>query len=418
MKEFYEPMLYLSTPEHPNTMGVLAVLKEAVDGEILRDVVEALRARFPYFYVKAAASGTYLSPVPNALPMTVRGTWAPIRLNAEQSHYHLAAWKYEGKRLAFEISHSLTDGAGVLPYFKSALYLYLSRKTGQRFDPAIFRLPGEKIPESETGNPFAGLDIDGAEAPLYAKAPVKDFYRLNDGTDSDARVTYLKLSEEQLMQYCRDFDGSPNVFFSVLFARAIRRCDPTSEKPLSAAIAIDHKAMLGNRDNYRMFANVVELDFPKSRPLDDLMKSCTMARGQVMLQAQPENSLWAMKQRKALYAKLDQMPLEMKLGIIAKSAGSPRWSFSISYANSRSFGPLDPYIDELYLLTEPGVSDLICEIACINRSFFLAVGQNFSSDRFMAALLDELAALGLDCEVTGREPLRMCGLEAYTAVTP
>ena len=174
--------------------------------------------------------------------------------------------------------------------------------------------------------------------------------------------------------------------------------------------------MLGNRDNYRMFANVVELDFPKSRPLDDLMKACTMARGQVMLQAQPENSLWAMKQRKLLYAKLKQMPLEMKLGVIAKSAGSPRWSISISYANNRSFGPLDPYIDQLYLLTEAGVSDIACEIACLNHSFFLAIAQNFSSDKFVSAFLDELASIGIDYEVTGREPLHLCGLEAYSAM--
>lgn len=416
MSEFYEPMLYLSTPDHPNTMGVLAVLKEAVDGELLRDVVEELRARFPYFYVKAESKGNDLVPVPNALPMTVRDTWTPIRLNAEESNYHLGAWKFERKRLACEISHSLTDGAGVLPYFKSALYLYLSRKTGQSFAPAGFRLPGDDISESETGNPFADLDIDGAEEPLYRKETVKDFYRLNDGTDSDSHVTYIKLSEAQLMQYCRDFDGSPNVFIAVMFARAIRRCDSASEKTVSAAIAIDHKAMLGNRDNYRMFANIVELDFPKSRPLDNLMKACTMARGQVMLQAQPENSLWAMKQRKLLYAKLAQMPLEMKLGVIAKSAGSPRWSISISYANNRSFGPLDPYIEELYLLSEPGVSDTICEIACLNRSFFLAVGQNFSSNKFVYAFLGELASLGIDYEVTGREPLRLCGLEAYDAL--
>ena len=416
MSEFYEPMLYLSTPDHPNTMGVLAVLKEAVDGELLRDVVEELRMRFPYFYVKAESKGNDLLPVPNALPMTVRDSWAPIRLNAEESNYHLGAWKYEGKRVAFEISHSLTDGAGVLPYFKSALYLYLSRRTGQSFDPAGFRLPGEDIPETETGNPFAGLDIDGAEAPLYQKETVKDFYRVSDGTEPDMRVTYIKLSEAQLMRYCRDFDGSPNAFLAVMFARAIRRCDPSSEKTVSAAVAIDHKAMLGNRDNYRMFANVVELDFPKSRPLDDLMKACTMARGQVMLQAQPENSLWAMKQRKLLYAKLKQMPLEMKLGVIAKSAGSPRWSISISYANNRTFGPLDLYIDQLYLLTEAGVSDIACEIACINHSFFLAIAQNFSSDKFVSAFLDELDSIGIDYEVTGREPLHLCGLEAYSAM--
>lgn len=70
MKEFYEPMLYLSTPDHPNTMGVLVKLKESVDGAILRSVVEELRVRFPYFYVKVVAEGNDLFPVPNPLPMT------------------------------------------------------------------------------------------------------------------------------------------------------------------------------------------------------------------------------------------------------------------------------------------------------------------------------------------------------------
>ena len=415
LKEFYEPMLYLSTPDHPNTMGALVALKQPVDGDILRGVVEELRARFPYFYVKAVARENDLFTVANPLPMTVRNSWEPIALNSGESNLHLAAWKYEGKRLAFEISHSLTDGAGVLPYFKSALYLYLCRQTGQALDPEGFRLPGGDIPESETGNPFAGLDIDGAEAPLYTKETTADFYRLDAGADKDPRITYVKLSEAQLMQYCKDFDGSPNAFFSVMFARAARRYDPANGKTISVAVAIDHKAMLGNRDSYHMFANVVELDFPKDRPLDDLLKACTIARGQIMLQAQPENSLWAMKQRKALYAKMAQIPLDMKLGILAKAAGSVRWSMSVSYANSRSFGPLDPYIDEFYVLSEPGVSAIMCEIACINHSFFLAIGHNFPSDAFVRVFLDELAAVGIDYQVMGREPLRLCGLEAYRA---
>ena len=415
MKKFYEPMLYMSTPDHPNTMGVLVVLKEAVDGDILCGAVEELRVRFPYFYVKAAAKENDLFPVPNPLPMTVRNTWNPIKFNSEEANYHLAAWKYDGKRLAFEISHSLTDGAGVLPYIKSAMYLYLSRKTGMRFDRDGFRLPGDDIPESETGNPFADLDVDGAESPLYTKPPTEDFYRLNSGTDMDQRIFYVRLSEEQLMQYCKDYDGSPNAFLSVMFARAVRHYDHESEKTISIAVAIDHKAMLGNHDNYRMGANVVELDFPKSRPLDDLMKACTIVRGQMMLQAQPENSLWAMKQRKALYAKMDQVPLKMKLGIMAKAAGSPRWSISISYMNSRSFGLLDPYIDQLYVLSEPGVSDIICEISCINHSFFLAIGQNFSSDEFVGVFLGELASVGISFEVMQKEPLRLCGLDAYSS---
>ena len=413
MKKFYEPMLFLSTPDHPNTMGAFIVLKEAVDGEILRDVVEDLRPRFPYFYVRAVVRDNDIFPEPNALPMTARNTWAPIKLNSEESNYHLAAWKYEGNRLAFEITHYLTDGAGFLPYVKSALYLYLSRKTGQTFDPAGFRLPGDVIPESETGNPFGDLNIDAAEEPLYTRKTVKDFYRLNKGLEHDARLFCIKLSETQVMHHCRDFDGSPNTFLAVILARAIRRYDPSSDKTISVSIAIDQKTILGNHDNYRLFASVVELDFPKNQNLDDLMKSCTAARGQVMLQVQPENSLWALKQRKANYAKLDQVPLDVKTEMMAKTAGSPRWSFTISYVNNRTFGPLDPYIEELYFLVHPDVSDVGCEITCINHNFFVAFIQNFSSGAFLNVFLDELKSVGIDYEVMHKEPLRLCGIEAY-----
>jgi len=413
MAEFYEPMLYMSTPEHPNTMGVCIVLKESVDGEILRNTVEDLRVRFPYFYVKTVPFGNDLTVEDNSLPMTVRNTWEPINLNSKESNFHLAAWKFEDRKLALEISHSLTDGAGVLPYVKSALFLYLSRRYGVSFDREGFRLPGDKIPLSETGNPFAELDIDGAEEPVYTKETITDFYRFGDGSLKDPFATFVKIPESQMMEFCRDYDGSPNTFLAVMFARAVRRYDPASDKTVSVSIAIDHKAMLGNYDNYRLFANVLELDFAKDRSLQDIAKNCTIARGQLMLQASPENSLWVMKQRKATFAKLNQVPLDMKLGMIAKSAGSLRWSISISYANSRSFGPLDPYIDELYMMAEPGVADVLCEIACINHNFFLCIGRTFPSEEFTDIFLEELKRVGIDYEVTGRKPFHLCGTEAY-----
>ena len=415
MKEFYEPMLYLSTPEHPNTMSVVAELKEPIDGNILNSVVEALRVRFPYFYVKAVVRDNDVYPVPNPLPMTVRNSWEPINFNSQESNYHLAAWKYDGTRLAVEISHSLTDGAGILPYVKSALYLYLCRKTGLELDPAGIHLPGEEIPASETGNPFAGMDIDGAEEPMYTKKPIEDFYRVKREGDPQPQFHCIKMAESQLIRYCRDFDGSPNAMIAVLLARAARKYDPDSEKTVSVSVAIDHKAMLGARENYRLFANVIELDFPKSRSLDDLMQSCTVARGQMMLQAQPENSLWAMKNRKLTYAKLGQLPLEMKLGVIAKSAGNTRWTFSVSYVNSRSLGAIDPYLDAVYVIAEPGVFDIGCEIFCNDHNFFLTIMQSFSADRFVELFLDELSSVGIDYDVLHKEPLRLCGIEPFTS---
>ena len=395
MPEFFEPMLNLSDPEHQNTMGVVLALNDPVDGEILRSVVEGLRIRFPYFYVKAVSKGNELIMAPNSLPMTVRNTWKPVSFNSEASNYHFAAWKYEDNRLAFEIPHSMTDGAGVLPYIKSAMYLYLSRTTGRFFDPTGFRLPGDAIPESETGNPFKELDIDGAKAPLYQKEPIADFFRLADGTEHDKRVFYLKLPESQVMQYCSDYDGSPNVFAAVMLAKAARRYDPHSEKTVTVSVAVDHKAMLGNYDNYRSFVSDIILDFPKERDLDDIGKACTIARGQLMLQAQPENSLWAIKQIKQMHQ--------------PASSDIPEASICVSYPNSRHFGPMDSYIKEFFIVTSLSkMTDILCEITCANDSFFFAFMQPFSSGKYFRCFLNELDSAGVSCEFLRSEPLRMC----------
>ena len=396
MREFYEPVLNLSDPENHSTIGAFLTLKDPVDGEILRSAVEASRIRFPYFYVRAAYRGKDEVTVPNNLPMTVRNTWDPVSFNTEAANFHLAAWKYKGHRLAFEISHSLTDGTGVLPYVQSVLYLYLSKATGNSFDPAGFRLPGQLIPESETGNPFRNLDVDGA-VPLYQKKPIPDFFRLTDGADWDKTVFCLKLLESQVMQYCRKFDGTPNVIVSVMLAKAARRLNPSCEKTVTAMVCINHKALLGNHDNYRCFVGSAFLDFPRDRNLDNVQETCTIARGQLMLQAQPENALWDIRQ--------------MKQGLSAPSPDIPQASICVSYLGSRSFGPLDPWIDEFYIMTSLSkITDVLCEITCVGHSFFLAFMQPFSLPDYFRCFLEELTAAGIQYELLRSEPLRLCNI--------
>lgn len=396
MREFFEPVLSLSDPEHHSTMGAFLTLKDPVDGDILRFAVEALRIRFPYYYVRAACRGKDEVTVPNDLPMTVRNTWDPISLNTEAANYHLSAWKYEGRRLAFEISHSLTDGAGVLPYIQSVLFLYLSRATGRFFDPAGFRLPGQMIPESETGNPFRDLDVDGA-VPLYQKKPTPDFFRLTCGADHDKTVFCLKLKESQVMQYCREFDGTPNVVVSLMMAKAARRFDPSCERAVTAMVCINHKALLGNHDNYRCFVGAAFLDFPRDRDLSGARKTCTIARGQLMLQAQPENSLWEIRQ--------------MKQGLPPPSPEIPQASICVSYTHGKGFGPLGAWIDEFYIMTSLSkITDILCEITCVNHSFFLAFMQPFSSPGYFRCFLEELTLAGLQYELLRSEPLRLCNI--------
>ena len=409
-KHYYDPMLCTCSPENPMTMGVTAVLTEEIDGELLKEAALELRERFAYFYVRAKIEDNDIVVVPNPLPMTVRNTWAPIELASKEANYHLAAIKYEGNRICLEMNHALSDGAGVSPFFKSLLFVYLSKKTGVSFPVQGFRLPGSEAPLSETGDPFAAVDTDSIQGPFYQKKPTADFYRLPSRTGEADHIYYLKMPVSAVMKYCKENDGSPNVLMAVLIARAIRRVDPQSEKTVTVSVAIDHKSMLGNSENYRMFANAYELDFPKERQLDDIMKLCTMTRGQLMLQAQPENSAWYIKTRKMGFEKMKAMPLQMKLDILPKAASASRWTASVSYVNSRSFGPLDPYIKELYNLAEVRSIDVMCEIACINNSFFVALGQCNSSRELFEALLCELEQAGVPFEIMRDEEYHLCGL--------
>ena len=398
MLEYYEKLQNLSSPESHVTMGIVIYLKDLIDGDILEEVVNELQVRFPYFYVKKAYKNDELITVPNNLPMTIRNSWNPINFNSKDSNYHLATWKYENNRLAFEISHSLTDGVGILPYIKSVLYLYLSKKTGQTFDSTGFRLPGDNIPESEIGNPFKGLDIDSIKAPFYKKKPISNFFQFTKEKYDNKRVFYLKLPEEQVMQYCKNKYGSPNALFSVLLAKATRQYDPENVKTITIYVAINHKSILGNHDNYRPFVGNALLDFSKNRNLDDLTKACTIARGQLMLQTQEENSLWEIKQMKQM------MP--------APSPDIPQASIYVSYPNYRSFEPIDSYIDGIYTVSSLSkITSILCEINCINHNFCIAFMQPFSSTKYFECFLKELDMIGIQHDLVYDEPLRLCGLE-------
>ena len=72
---------------------------------------------------------------------------------------------------------------------------------------------------------------------------------------------------------------------------------------------------------------------------------------------------------------------------------------------------MDPYIESLYMLSEPSVTDVICEVTCINSSFFLAIAQSFRSDAFLDVFLSELSSIGIDYEVARTEPFCLCGIE-------
>ena len=162
-------------------------------------------------------------------------------------------------------------------------------------------------------------------------------------------------------------------------------------------VCVNYKALFGNHDNYRCLVGAALLDFPRDRDLNDVSKACTIARGQLMLQAQPENALWEIRQ--------------MKQGLLSPLPDIPQASICVSYLGTKSFGPLDPWIDEFYIMTSLSkITDVLCEITCVGRSFFLAFMQPLSSPDYFRCFLEELTSAGIQYELLHSEPLRLCDI--------
>ena len=172
-------------------------------------------------------------------------------------------------------------------------------------------------------------------------------------------------------------------------------------------MAINHKAMLGNHENYRLFSDSVNIDFQKKHETDDLTRMCTIVRGQLMLQAQPENSICYVKQVKAASKIMGRIPLPIRTELMKKVMDMSRATFGVSYPISKGFGPLDPYISEVYGLSEADVYDVLVEVVCLNHTFFLSFFQKFSSEEFLEAFIEELNDVGIPVEIARKEDRRM-----------
>ena len=187
--------------------------------------------------------------------------------------------------------------------------------------------------------------------------------------------------------------------------------DPESDKTVLIGVSINHKAVLGNYDSYHLLSDVVYLDFPKNRENESLEKMCTIARGQLMLQVQPENSMNYVKTMQSGADMLDILPMPLRSAMTDLAIDFvSRGTACVSYPNLRSLGPLDPYIREIFYLSEPDAFDVQIEAACINGSFCLVFAQSFLSEVFFEAFCQELEAAGIPVEIIRKDSCPLSGV--------
>ena len=398
--KYYDPLFYISSEKMPFTIRIEVGLKEDVSEEPLRYAVGMAMKRYPYFSMRIEEiDGEYLAGH-NDKPVVVYRGPEVYSLGSEKVNGHLLALSYFEKKILFYASHVITDGGGFIPFVKTVLYYYFCERYQLELDSAGINLAEDAFFDDELGDPYPIERMKTAK-PLYEKT-LPDFFRLRDGgyvRDHDATVFRFTMSENEVMKFNYDNDGSPCSLISVLMAKAIWALHPEEKKDIVSAVSFNLRPGLGNRHNYRMLCSTIMLDYPNRMRSADVTRMCTCSRGMTMLQSQPENVIYYAARRKEMVEKMLAVPgIEEKkrlCGLIALN-DSVNNTFSVSYVGRISFGSAEPYMDSMYNLTDGSTYETVfIEVAAINGNFHVAFIQGFSSDVYYKSFLEQLSLCGL-----------------------
>lgn len=133
-------------------------LKDAMDGALLQQALDAARAKAPYYFQKPVWEKKLLHLEPSDAPCPVRQGSAKPEFPDENGF--TVALSYEGKVVYFDWFHFLADGRGMAPFMTMVLQFYCNLRYGTAFEGRTLETDPAydiedilaKYPESQVAN--------------------------------------------------------------------------------------------------------------------------------------------------------------------------------------------------------------------------------------------------------------------------
>ena len=412
---------YGSYEENPQTYRVKFRLKDYVDGELLQKAAELAIKRYPYYAVKCSRTEQEYVLEKNDEPFVVYRTGEPIELGGEASNGYLLAISYWEDLIWLNVFHGLADGCGTMRFMRTLLYYYCQ----QRYDSSLpadgVQINDGSIPQSEWDNPYIKIMSGERRLPDEDEIAVKVKTPSNSPALSlfdDSRITLssrkcyqLRLSEKQVIQYCRTQDGTPGVLFSLLMSRAIDKLNPQNERPIISGMAMNLRPAL-NAPMYKG-SSITLAYLPYSGKIKDkpFAQQATAFRGKLLLLSDHNRLLAGIKNSAKLYSAIAQIPtVEGKKQFMQKLMSSYKntSTFGVSYVGPAKLGAAERYVTETEV--ENAGESIFIEVTAVNGSFFLNITQQWQENLYFDAFCEELSAIGFEYE------LLYCGEQKVTKV--
>lgn len=236
-------------------------LKDAVDGALLQQALDAARAKASYYFQKPVWEKKLLHLEPSDAPCLVRQGSAKPEFPDENGF--TVALSYEGKVVYFDWFHFLADGRGIAPFMTMVLQFYCNLRYGTAFEGQTLETDPAydiedilaKYPESQVAN-----DMQRPVVQTFEETPTCCRIRLEKAGLVDAALrcgvkpfstltallckavrAYLD-KDEVLYSYstdARDALGAPNALYNCV-ASFQRKLPLTADAPLAeVAVGVD-----------------------------------------------------------------------------------------------------------------------------------------------------------------------------------
>ena len=424
MRYVTDHFMYAAGSDFRNTIRTSLEMTEPVDESVLRQAVDRLPLRFPYYAVRLIREGEDYFYESNDAPYVISPNGKAVTLGSEESNEHLVAFAYSGNYLYIDSSHFLMDGGGQFPFLKMLLYEYLSRKYPEaEFDVSDIPQPGDEIrPEEMTDDPYPSDEIP-VEFPIMEPEP-EEIFMLKDqpqGYEHAEEWTSFrfKVKQADMMKYASSADGSPATFVSSLIYRAISDLNPENRLPLVCGMQHQFRKALGNPFSHSSHVRIVPISYPDKVREKDLMIVNTIGRGTLLIRASDEADSQSINEYLRNRERLQKMTLPKKQKMvrwIVRSAIGKN-TFEVSYTGRVRWSGLDryircftPYID---LTLSGGIS---AEIFALGEYFDINIMQRNSDPRYVDNILAQLEELGIHSEAETPESFELCGFQAPAEV--
>lgn len=407
--DFDSYMLYEIKKRNVYSCKIRVILKEKVNGAVLKEAAPKAFKRFSYYNrtVSVNAEGAYILEDCDKPIVVIEGDRI-VRLGTEETNGLLFAICYENEDIFFVFSHNFCGGCGAMFWVKSTLWQYLTDlgyevdKTGiltadtpitpeEMAEPDVTQLP--------EGEPLGKMDLS-----MDSFTPRSDYMEISKDPVGSMGYYPVIIPKMALMKYARDNDGSPNSIIAAALFKMYTKAFPNETK-FTGQITNNYRADVGCPDTYKDIVRQMYVQYDAGKMKDwSIEKLSTVTRSRMYIQMQPEVSWAQFKRVEAFRGLIDEQPdLESKADYAVNNSltthGIPS-SFVISYVGKIFWSGLGPYISGVYSIT---FGHVMLEVNATDEDFCISFQTIRRDDKYLKEFLEVLDEEGITYRVLDRK---------------